>query len=198
MTKTIDYFFSIGSPWSYLGFDTFVGIAARHGAEIRPYLTTVIEENGGIFSRNRPDIRRAYGTRDLQRWARAREKDLRLDDRQGLSDPTPASLLVIAAFLDGQDWGGLTRVLQQAFWAEARDIGNPHVREAIASAAGFDGAALGRRETDEDVRTKWAADRSHAVAAGVFGFPTYVYDEELYWGQDNLAFLERHLNGERP
>lgn len=198
MTKTVDYFFSIGSPWAYLGFDTFVDLAARNAIEIKPYLTTVIEENGGIFSRNRPDVRRAYGNRDLQRWARVRGKPLLLDNRPALGDPSPASFIVIAAFLDGGDWIGLTRALQQAFWAEARDIGDPQVRAAIASAAGFDGAALGRRETDEDVRAKWAADRSHAVASGVFGFPTYGYDGELYWGQDSLPFLERHFAGEKP
>lgn len=198
MTKTVDYFFSIGSPWSHLGFDMFIDLALRNGAQIRPYLTTVVEENGGIFSRNRPDVRRAYGTRDLQRWARVRGKHLLLDNRPGLSDPTPASLTVIAAFLDGQDWIALTSALQHAFWAEAKDIGNPHVRAAIARAAGLDGAVLVRRETDADVEAKWAADRNHAVASGVFGFPTYRYDGELYWGQDNMLFLERHLAGDRP
>ncbi len=198
MTRTIDYFFSIGSPWSHIGFDTLVGLAARHGAEIRPYLATIIEENGGIFSRNRPDVRRAYGTRDLTRWARVRGKPLQLEGRGGLSDPTSASLIVIAAFLDGKDWVGLTSALQHAFWAEARDIGSPDVREAIARTAGLDGAALARREAGEDVRAKWTDDRNHAVASGVFGFPTYRYDGELYWGQDNLSFLERHLGGDRP
>lgn len=198
MPKTIDYFFSIGSPWSYIGFDTFVGLASRNGAEIRPYLTTVVEENGGIFSRNRPDVRRAYGTRDLKRWARVRGKPLLLENRPVLADPTPSSLIVIAAFLDGKDWIGLTRALQHAFWAEAKDIGSLDVREEIAQAAGLDGAALARREADDDVKAKWAEDRKHAVASGVFGFPTYRYDDELYWGQDNLSFLERHLAGDRP
>lgn len=198
MTKTIDYVFSIGSPWAYLGFDAFVDLAARHDAGITPYLTTIIEENGGIFSRNRPDVRRAYGNRDLQRWAGARGKPLLLDNRPALGDPSPASFSVIAAFLDGRDWIGLTRALQHAFWAEAKDIGDPHVRAGVANAAGIDGDALARREADEDVRAKWAADRSHAIAAGVFGFPSYLHDGELYWGQDNLPFLERHLRGDRP
>jgi len=196
--NTIDYFFSIGSPWSYIGFDTFIELATRNGAEIRPYLTTVVEANGGIFSRDRPDVRRAYGARDLKRWARVRGKTLLLDNRPVLADPTPSSLTVISAFLDGSDWIGLTGALQHAFWAEASDIGSPAVREQIARVAGFDGARLVRREADEDVKAKWAADRNHAVASGVFGFPTYRYDDELYWGQDNLSFLERHLAGDRP
>ncbi|KQV34604.1 MULTISPECIES: DsbA family protein [unclassified Rhizobium] len=198
MTKTIDYFFSIGSPWSYIGFDTFVDLAKDNDVAITPYLTTVVEENGGIFSRNRPEVRRAYWVRDLKRWARVRGKPLLLENRPELSDPAPASLIVIAAFLDGKDWIGLTRALQHAFWAEAQDIGKPTVREAIATAAGLDGATLSGRQADEDVREKWANDRKHAIEHGVFGFPTFRYDSELYWGQDNLPFLERHLTGDRP
>ncbi|KQY22660.1 DsbA family protein [Rhizobium sp. Root483D2] len=198
MTKIVEYFFSIGSPWSYIGFDAFVELAAKNGVEIKPYLTTVVEENGGIFSRNRPQARRSYWTRDLKRWARVRGKELILENRPELSDPAPASLIIIAAYLDGQDWIGLTRALQQAFWSEAKDIGQPQVRQAIADAAGFDGAALLKRQADDDVRAKWAADRDHAVETGVFGFPTFLYDSEIYWGQDNLPFLERHVSGDRP
>ena len=50
--------------------------------------------------------------RDLKRWARVRGKELRLEHRPDLSDPTPASLFVIAAYLDGQDWIGVARALQ--------------------------------------------------------------------------------------
>lgn len=198
MTKIVEYFFSVGSPWSYIGFDAFVDLAENNGVEIRPYLTTVVEENGGIFSRNRPQVRRSYWMRDLKRWAGVRGKTLLLENRPELSDPAPASLIIIAAYLDGKDWIGLTRALQQAFWAEAKDIGQPQIRESIANAAGFDGAGLLKRQGDEDVRTKWAADREHALKSGVFGFPTFLYDSEIYWGQDNLPFLERHIAGDRP
>lgn len=135
---------------------------------------------------------------DLKRWAHVRGKELILENRPDLSDPAPASLIIIAAYLDGKDWIGLTRALQYAFWSEAKDIGQPHVRAAIADAAGFDGAGLLLRQADEDVRGKWVADREHAVKSGVFGFPTFLYDDEIYWGQDNLPFLERHFGGDRP
>jgi 2-hydroxychromene-2-carboxylate isomerase len=120
VTKSVDYFFSIGSPWSYIGFDAFVDLSYQHDAKITPFLTTVLEENGGIFSRNRPEIRRAYWTRDLRRWARVRGKELLLDHRSQIGDPTPASLFVIAAYLDGEDWINVVRLLQHAFWPRRR------------------------------------------------------------------------------
>jgi 2-hydroxychromene-2-carboxylate isomerase len=198
LTRTIDYFFSIGSPWSFIGLDTFIELVRKNGLEIRPYLTTVVEENGGILARNRPEPRRAYGTRELRRWAKVRGKELLLDNRPALSDPAPAALSVIALYLEGGDWVGLTRALQEAFWSRGQDIGKSHVREAIADAAGFDGIHLLEREGDRDVTEKWIMDRDYAARRGVFGFPTYGYEGEIYWGQDNLPFLERHVSGERP
>lgn len=198
MTKTIDYFFSIGSPWSYIGLEPFLALATDNGVVIKPYLATVIEENGGIFSRNRPEARRDYWHKDLARWGRARGKKLMLTNRPALADPAPAAMMVIAAYLDGKEWLKLTDALQEAFWVNAKDIGLPDVRRAVADAAGFDGEALLKREQDEDVKEKWSTDRQLAIKSGVFGFPTFIYDGETYWGQDNLHFLESHLRGNKP
>ncbi|MGI6245344.1 MAG: 2-hydroxychromene-2-carboxylate isomerase [Pseudochelatococcus sp.] len=198
MTVTIDYFYGIGSPWAFIGLEPFVALARRFDAEIRPYLIPLIEENGAIYSRNRPEARRVYGRTDLKRWAALRGKKLDLDNRAGLSDPTPAGFLALAAQLEGQDWLRLTAALQEALWVRAEDIGNADVRRAIADAAGFDGAALEARAQQDDVQGVWKSNYAVAKAAGVFGLPTFRYDGELYWGQDSLPFLERHLNGENP
>lgn len=195
---TIDYFFGIGSPWSFLGLDPLVELADRFALDIRPIVIPLIEENGAIYSRNRPEARRAYWFADLKRWAAVRGKSLALDNRGGLSDPTPAGYLVIAAILEGQDWVRLTRSLQSAFWEQAQDIGQPDVRKTVADAAGFDGAGLQARAEREDVVATWRQNYETAKAAGVFGLPTFRLDGELYWGQDSLPFLKRHLQDGRP
>lgn len=197
MTKSIDYFYSIGSPWAYIGFDTFLDIAARHKAEVRPHIIPLIEENGAIYSRNRPDARRAYWFRDLARWAALRNKPLALENRAGLSDPTPAGRLVVAAQIDGLDWISLTKALQTALWGRAEDIGKADIRTAIVTQAGFNAEQLEARIEDADVQAALDGNFQRAKEAGVFGIPTFRFEGELYWGQDSLPFLERHLSG-RP
>lgn len=197
MTKTIDYFFGIGSPWAFIGLEPFAALAAQHGATIRPFVIPLIEDNGAIYSRNRPDARRAYWTTDLKRWASLRGKTLNFDNRAALSDPTPAGFLVIAAIDAGEDWLKLTHALQEASWVGGEDIGKAEIRQAIANAAGFDGAALEQRAASEAVQAIWKANYETAKSAGVFGLPTFRYENEIYWGQDSLPFLERHLKGEK-
>jgi 2-hydroxychromene-2-carboxylate isomerase len=197
MTKTIDYFFGIGSPWAFIGLEPFAALAAKHGASIRPYLIPLIEDNGAIYSRNRPEARRAYWTKDLKRWATLRGKTLNFENRAALSDPTPAGFMVIAAIETDADWLKLAGALQEAFWTRGEDIGQADIRKAIANAAGFDGAALELRAQARDVQAIWAFNIETAKAAGVFGLPTFRYEDELYWGQDSLPFLELHLKGEK-
>ncbi|MDP9835548.1 2-hydroxychromene-2-carboxylate isomerase [Neorhizobium huautlense] len=197
MTKTIDYFFGIASPWAFIGQDAFVALASEQNATIRPYVIPLIEDNGAIYSRNRPEARRAYWTKDLKRWAAVRGKVLNFENRAALSDPTPAGFMVIAAIEAGQDWLKLASALQEAFWTRGEDIGKADVRRAIADAAGFDGASLDEQGQGDAVQAVWKTNQDTARADGVFGFPTYRYEDELYWGQDSLPFLERHLKGEK-
>jgi 2-hydroxychromene-2-carboxylate isomerase len=197
MTKTIDYFFGVGSPWAFIGFDAFLELAKRFDVEIKPHVIPLIEENGAVYSRNRPDARRAYWTKDLKRWAALRGKVLNFDNRAALSDATPAGFLIIAAALKGADWASLALALQDAFWSEGRDIGDPAVHIAIADSVGLNGRELAEQSLASDVKAQWAANYHIAKDAGVFGLPTFRYEGELYWGQDSLPFLERHLNGEK-
>ena len=40
---------------------------------------------------------------------------------------------------------------------------------------------------------RYEANTQRAIAAGVFGAPSYVVDGEIFWGQDRLDFLDRAL-----
>lgn len=197
MTQKIDYFFGLGSPWAYVGLDAFEALARAQGAEIVPHVIGLIEENGGIYSKNRPPARRAYWFTDLKRWAARRGVTLEFTGRENLSPIKPAEDLVIAAYLAGQDWLALARAFHQAFWGRAEDIGAPEVRARITREAGFDSAALEAAATSPEVAARRAQSTDLARSSGVFGLPTYLAGGELFWGQDSLGFLESHLKGEK-
>lgn len=196
MTTRIDYFFGLGSPWAYLGLAPFLEIARAEGAEIVPHLIPLIEENGGIYSRNRPPARKDYWFTDLRRWAALRGVTLAFEGREALSDITPAGDLLVAAWLRGDDWIALAQALHAAFWGRAEDIGNAEVRARLTTAAGLDSAALEAFAKGPEVAARKAESLALAREAGVFGLPTWRTGGELFWGQDSLPFLARHLKGE--
>jgi 2-hydroxychromene-2-carboxylate isomerase len=64
---------------------------------------------------------------------------------------------------------------------------------AIAGECGLDTATLGARAKEPEIAARYGALTQEAIARGVFGAPTYVYQDELFWGQDRLDFLGRKL-----
>ena len=66
-------------------------------------------------------------------------------------------------------------------------------RSAMVERIAADGEVLLAAADDEKVKAAYGENTEQALAAGVFGAPSYVIDDELYWGQDRLDFLDRAL-----
>lgn len=196
MNATVDYFFTIASPWAYLGLDPLIELTTRHEAEVSPHVILILPENGAIPLNDRPVARRDYIRLDLQRWAKIRGKAIVLRDRPTLRNANDAALFVVAGIIEGCDWRRLCGALQRGYWEECADIGDAAVRCRIAQAEGIDGDRLVALETTSLVTERFAEDRELARTRGVFGSPTYSVDGQLYWGQDNLPFVDRHLSGD--
>ncbi len=81
----------------------------------------------------------------------------------------------------------------RAVWAEERDISDAATIHAIAAESGYDADALVAAASGAEVEAEYDANTRQAIERQVFGVPTYVIGDELYWGQDRLDFVERHL-----
>jgi 2-hydroxychromene-2-carboxylate isomerase len=109
-------------------------------------------------------------------------------------NPAPSSYAVIsAAKAGGGDLGGLVHGFTRAVWAENRNIADGEVVQDILRAHGFD-PALADRGMLASAET-YVANLEEAVSRGVFGLPSYLVDDELFWGQDRLDDLDLYLSG---
>jgi len=93
----------------------------------------------------------------------------------------------------GLEWSKLTTAILRAVWVEDRDIADHPTLVAIANESGLDGKALLAATEDAAVHAEYQSNTDEAMKIGVFGAPTYVFDNELFWGQDRLQMLEWRL-----
>ncbi len=88
--------------------------------------------------------------------------------------------------------------LFRAVWTAGRDVTDPPEVVRIAADAGLDGEAVvseaGNRESKERLRRQ----TDQAIERGVFGVPTMLVGEELFFGYDDFPFLELYLAGRDP
>jgi 2-hydroxychromene-2-carboxylate isomerase len=90
------------------------------------------------------------------------------------------------------------RSIFEAGWAGGANLGNPTDLEAVVGAVGLDGGRLIERTADPQVKLALRTQTELAIERGVFGIPTMIVDDELFWGVDQLPFLERYLAGNDP
>ncbi|MDP2124487.1 MAG: DsbA family protein, partial [Parvibaculum sp.] len=91
--------------------------------------------------------------------------------------------------LIGQDepWGPeFTRRVYLANFAEQKDISDESVLAAILAALGLDAAALAARASESANKERLKTQTAEAIAKGVFGAPSFIVGEELFWGNDRL------------
>jgi len=191
---TVDYYLSLNSPWTYLGHDRFLAIAANAGAQVRlrPVdFSVIFPRTGGLPVGQRSPQRQAYRLQELERWREHLGVALELHPPHWPADDRTATGIVIAARDDGLDAARLAGAFMRAVWAERRDIGDEATVLAIAAENGIDAAPLLPRV--EECLARRDEDSLAAVERGVFGAPTYVIGDRIFWGQDRLDFVERAL-----
>ncbi len=88
--------------------------------------------------------------------------------------------------------------LLRAEWAERRDVSEPKVVHEVADAAGLDGERTVAEAARPAIKQALRDATDAAIADGVFGVPMLRVDGELFWGYDDLPWVERLLAGDDP
>jgi 2-hydroxychromene-2-carboxylate isomerase len=192
--REVDYYLSLNSPWTYLGHERFMAIAARAGAKVTLHpvdFGVIFPQTGGLPVGKRSPQRQAYRIQELVRWRDHLKVPLNLHPAHWPADDRLATGMVVAAREAALDAATLAGAFMRAVWAEERDIGDEETALAIAREQGFDGEVL--REQASHGLTLRDEDTLAAIERGVFGAPSYVIGDQIFWGQDRLDFVERAL-----
>ncbi|RQV69622.1 2-hydroxychromene-2-carboxylate isomerase [Burkholderia cenocepacia] len=194
--KRIDYYYWINSDWAYLGNDRLEEIASRHGAELN-YLPVdlphVYSRTGGVLLSQRSKERQSYREVELARWCKKLEIHVNPTPRFMCPNGDLASCVVIAAKLAGLRLAPLSQAILRAEWVDEQDISSEATLARIIDSVGYDSLNLLIDARAPTVTTEYRSYTQRAISAGVFGSPSYVFDGEVFWGQDRLEFLDTAL-----
>jgi 2-hydroxychromene-2-carboxylate isomerase len=195
--KEIKLYFAYTSPFTYLAMGPAYALEQSHRVKLRfiPYGVNIRQVYGDVPSRTSYNRRKLhYLYLDARRFAKSR----------GLTIVPPKRIYSARlAFYGGMcaDDRGLFRPYAdrvfERFWKGELEVEDPDALTAILTEVGADAAKLRRYIEDEEAEAKprlkacfAEADRDH-----VFGVPTFVIDDELFWGYDRIQWVIRKLDG---
>jgi carboxymethylenebutenolidase len=198
MNHTVDYYFAPQSPWTYLGHSRLGEILRQRGAQVRVLPMDmggkVFPISGGLPVGQRAPQRQAYRLLELQRFSQYLSAPLNLKPKFFPVAGDDASRLIIAVDqLQGAEAAmAITGAVLAACWSQERNIADPKVLAELVSEQRLDPACLDKANS-QAVQVAYEQYTEQAIAAGVFGAPSYVVEGEIFWGQDRLDFLDRRL-----
>ena len=198
--KSLEYWFDFSSPFAYLASTRVEELAASASVRLdyKPFLL------GGLFQAvgtsnvplfEMPEPKRRHAGLDMMRWAARFGTPLTFPSRFPMNTVKPLRMVLA---LPNEQRAGLVNAIFRAYWAEDRDIADSATLAEIATKAGLDGAALVAKTSDDAMKTALRDATNEAKERGLFGAPSFVVGDLLFWGQDRFEFVERALAGLRP
>ncbi len=156
---------------------------------------TIFAGSGGLPLPKRSPQRQAYRMQELARWRDHLGIPINLQPRHFPVNELLAACCTIALRETQDDAAAIRfahRVLK-ALWEEERDTGDPDTLSALLTECGQDGEEVLRLGAEPRWAERRTADTQAALARGVFGAPSHVIGDDIFWGQDRLEFVERRL-----
>ena len=195
---SIDYFMSHGSPWTFLGHNRLGDLVNKFNAKLNLYPVNygeIFPISGGLPVSKRPPQRQKLRLQELNRWSKFLNINLNTQPNFFPSKSLLPSLIIIAAKMEKLDnYFELAFKIMHSLWVENQNIDDEDVLKKILNGMNFNAEnmiLLAKSEKCLDIMNKYT---QLAITKNVFGAPTYIIEDQIYWGQDRLDFVERHLN----
>jgi 2-hydroxychromene-2-carboxylate isomerase len=201
MPRQIDYYFSLTSPWAYIGHGLLCDVVSTYNCKLnhKPVmLGELFSETGGLPLVKRHPVRQRYRMLELQRWRDKRGLDFHLRPAHSPFNGRLADGVVIAAIEAGHDPDPFLRRAFSGVFEQELNLADPATLARLADDSGLAGGQLVERADSDDVSAAYEQNRQDALAADVFGSPVYVLDGEVFWGQDRIELLADALKSGRP
>lgn len=187
MPRTADWYIDFISPYPYLQLASFDRFPSDLVIQPRPVLFPALLKHWENKGPAEIPAKRSQTYRYCHWLAGKRGIPFKAPPRHPFN---PLPLLRLAVALDGELEA--MRAMFHHVWGKGRDADDPKTIEALASSLGIHDAAA--RINDQKVKDQLRANTDEAIARGVFGVPTFVINDEIFWGDDVTNMMLDYLD----
>lgn len=192
--RTVEFYFDPISPYSWLAARQCGRLdAAGVQLDFRPVLFGALLAAHGNKGPAELPAKRAYTMRDVLRLAAQLGVPLNGPPTHPFNPLRALRMCIALDDASARRRFGLA--LMDAAWEHGLDLTDDAVLVGIARNCGLDGTALLARAGEAEVKQRLLEATNAAVAAGIFGVPTFRIDGEIFWGTDRIDALLWKLRG---
>jgi 2-hydroxychromene-2-carboxylate isomerase len=196
MSKTVEFFFDLGSPATYLAYTQLPKICEQTDSRLIyiPILLGGVFKATGNASPATIPAKGRYMFQDLDRYAKRYGVPLKFNPH------FPINTLMLMRAVTGiqlrhpERFAAFIDCLFKALWVDGLSLDEPATVVAVLTQNGFDPNEVLALTADEEVKALLKDNTEKAVHRGVFGAPSMFVDDQLFFGQDRLDFVVEALS----
>ena len=188
---------SHGSPWTFLGHKKVNEISTKNNCEldIMPVnYGEIFPVSGGLPVHKRPLQRQKYRLQELKRWSEFLKIKLNPEPKHFPSRSIlPSKVIISVKILNFENVNDIAYAIMEGLWIKEMNIDDPKNLKKILTRFIKTADEVIDFSESKQVEKEMNKYTKEAIDLAVFGAPTYIIDDQIYWGQDRLDFLERYI-----
>lgn len=194
MSKKIEFYFDFVSPTAYLAFHHLQALAEKYQAEI-DFKGVLL---GGVFkgaSNTTPisvPAKGRYMFNDLPRFAKRYDIEMHINPFFPLN-----TMPLMRGLYAAQEMGRAMDYMNEVFdgmWKRKINFSKPEALIQVLKDLNIDEEKFQNLVSSDAIKNQLKETTQELVTRGGFGVPTMYLDNEMYFGQDRLDFVEEALS----
>ncbi len=192
--RRVDFYWDIGSTNTYFALKLIKPILVRTGADLNliPLNLGYVFRSNNYVLMDEPANKMSNRLRDLNRWADKYDLPFRMPDKFPIKTSR-----VLRGALVMKEFGKEPEFIEAIFstYWERNDasIENYEGMIPIVESLGMDSDEFMSRAESDAIRQQLISSTNRGIERGVFGAPSMVVGNEIFWGKDRLEFVEEEL-----
>mgnify|MGYP005728456351 FL=1 len=195
--KEINFWFSIGSPYTYLSVNRSSEVAKRENLSInwRPFsVRKIMMDMDNIpFTPPSKKVKSDYMWRDIERRAKFYGFEAKVPAPYPLSQFDLANQIAILGMLEGWGVDYVYKTYQRWFQQGKEPATEPNLTE-IFEELDLDHDETIKKANEDKIKDQYLQNTETAYKNGVFGSPSFIYEGEVFWGDDRLEDCIKWIN----
>jgi 2-hydroxychromene-2-carboxylate isomerase len=196
--RYVDFFFDYLSPYAYFAWRRIPKFCKAHHSELRihPVVFGKLLDHWGQLGPAEIAPKRQWLAKYCHRYAHQHGFAFN-GPKYHPFNPLPALRLSLRE-VSGIDQEKVISAIFEAGWSQGKDIGDPRELISILDSIDVDGIALFEQINEPAVKASLKQETDRAIELGVFGVPTMIIDEQLFWGNDQFDHMSLYIEGNDP
>ena len=189
MIKPFDFFFDFISPYSYLAHKQIRKLEKENNIKInyKPILLGGLHKLAGVTAAAFIPSKTKYMIRDCKMIAEKHNIKFKFNTNFPIN-----SLALMRGIFIAQNKKKLDQYIDfffDAYWEDGLNLNSDKILNSILINLNINFNEFQLIITDQKIKNKLTAQTNEAYNKGVFGAPSFIINNKLFWGQDRLEFV---------